>query len=322
MNKKILVIGDNHIYDKTPSTRNDNYLESTTNKLRECIQYGRDLNVDAIILLGDLFHEREVGPEARNKVLKILIEDRKFPIYITVGNHDIKSSYPLEKTTLGTLIESGVLIKTDYAEDLDIAFAHFHPDLDQNIKNGFLASKDCLIWSCHASIADKKNMFEEFLVMFDDIEINERNMIVFSGHIHQPMEYQREDKKIFLNPGAIGRTSANKDNLSRDLKILYFEYSLKGEIIEKKYLPLKSARHHTEVFKIEEINVAKAQKEDVKNFIKQVSYIRNNNWAVCMLEDKLKTLKDLAKKSNLSDDVAEIAIEAVRCVNDKDCEEK
>ena len=135
----------------------------------------------------------------RNGVIKILVKERNFPVYITVGNHDIQSSHPLENCTLGTLIDAGLLIKTDFVSDLNIAFAHFHNDLDNEIRNGYLTTNSALIWSCHASISDVPGRQEEHMIVFENIPLHPNNVMVISGHIHKPMECVRSDKKIFIN---------------------------------------------------------------------------------------------------------------------------
>ena len=315
MNKKVLFVGDNHISSKTPINRLDNYMEATLNKLQDCINIGKSAKVDAIVLLGDLFDRREEGPEARNGALKILSEPRDFPVYITVGNHDIQSSFPLEKSSLGTLIEAGVLIKTDYVENLGIAFAHFTPNLDEDIKNGFLTSIDAVIWSCHASLSDKLDRFEEFTILFEPIPLHEKTKIVISGHIHHPMRQQRSDDKIFINPGAIGRRSANKDNLSRDLKVLLLEYDLDGKILKEEYLPLPSAKNYLEVFNLEKISITKAEKKDAKEFIQKINQIKSNNWSFAVVEDKVSVLKNYAKSQDVEQNIVDVAIKAVEYVN-------
>jgi DNA repair exonuclease SbcCD nuclease subunit len=283
--------------------------------LLDCLNIGVEEKVDAIVLLGDLFDVREVSPEARNLTLQTLKcqpsgKAWPFPIYITVGNHDIASSYPLDKSSLGTLISAGVLLKEDYVPELSIAFAHYEPDLDSDILNGKLANHPALIWSCHASIGNQVDRFEEYMILFDDIPVHPNNMLVISGHIHHPMKCFRKDGKKFVNPGAIGRTAATKDNLNRLLKVYLLEYDLDGNIHNEKYILLPSAKSFEEVFKIEEIQNKKAHKEDVRDFVKSISVMKANNWYYLHTEDKVKVLKSDGKKDDLNDMIIDIAINA------------
>lgn len=313
---RVLFVGDNHISSKTPINRTDNYMEATLNKLSDCVDIAIDKKVDAVVLLGDLFDRREEGSEAVSGTVKILNRKRNFPIYITVGNHDIMSTYPLERSSLGIVIESGLLLKEDYVSELGIAFAHFTPSLDNDIKEGFLKSYPAPIWACHASISDSPSMFEEFTFLFEDTPLHEHTKLVISGHIHHPMRKLRSDGKLFINPGAIGRRSANKDNLERELSVLLLDYDLKGNILNEEYLKLPSARPSSEVFNIAAIETDKLKKAGVKQFTQKVALIANNNWSYTNLDDKIIALKKIAKSEKIEDTVIDYAIKAVKFVND------
>jgi hypothetical protein len=179
-----------------------------------------------------------------------------------------------------------------------------------------LTTNSALIWSCHASISDVPGRQEEHMIVFENIPLHPNNVMVVSGHIHKPMECVRSDKKIFINPGCIGRQSANKDNFERDLKIFALEYDeVSGEIFKQEYILLNSALHHTVVFKMEEIESNKEQKAEVKEFIKSIASINTNSWNFTSLDDKLDALKKYAKEANMEDDVIEIVVNAVKSVN-------
>lgn len=313
---KVLFVGDNHISSKTPINRIDNYTEASLNKLSDCIDIGIENKVDAIVLLGDLFDRREEGSEAVSGTVKILNKKRDFPIYITVGNHDIMSTYPLEKSSLGIIIETGLLIKEDFVPELGIAFAHFRPSLDDEIKNGFLTSIPATIWSCHASISDSPSMFDEFTFLFEDTPLHDKTKIVISGHIHHPMRQLRKDKKLFINPGAIGRRSANKDNLERDLSVLLLDYDLNGNINNEQYFYLPSARPAHEVFNIAAIETDKLKKTNVKQFTQKIALITNNNWSYTNIEDKIIALKKIAETEKIDSKVIDYAIKAIKFVTD------
>ena len=95
------------------------------------------------------------------------------------------------------------------------------------------------------------------------------------------------------------------------------EYDLDGTIIKKEYIALESAKNYKEVFKVEEIFAKKEEQKEVKEFIKQVASIKAHNWMHNSLEDKLKALRELGKKSNVDDDIIDIAVEAVKTVGEQ-----
>jgi DNA repair exonuclease SbcCD nuclease subunit len=320
---KVMFVGDIHLMDRQPKNRLDDYSLSIRTKLIECFQIAEERKLDAVVLLGDLFEVYEVGPLLRNQTLEILKgipngnKPWSFPIYICVGNHDLDSSSNLEKTALGTLISAGLLIKKGYEPSLGISFAHYTPSLDREIKQGFLTTSSAIIWVCHASISTKLDRFAEYAYLFEDTPLHPNTNLVISGHIHHEMTQTRSDGKRFINPGSISRYSASRDNLEKDIKILILDYTLDGEIQNEEYIKLKSAKPASEVFKIEEMQAAKELKKDTHEFKLKVANMRTTSWQFTNLDDKLSALRTKAENANISNEIIDLAINAVKTVNTK-----
>lgn len=320
---KVMFVGDIHLMDKQPKNRLDDYSLAIRTKLIECFEIAEERKLDAVVLLGDLFEVCEVGALLRNQTLNILNggpngnKAWSFPIYICVGNHDLDSSSNLEKTALGTLISAGCLVKTDYSPSLGISFAHYHPSLDRDIKAGLLTTSSAIIWVCHASISNKLDRFGEYTFLFEDISLHPNTSLVISGHIHHEMKQTRSDGKRFINPGAISRYSASRDNLEKDIEILILDYTLDGEILNEEYIKLKSAKPASEVFKLEEMKAAKDLKKDTLEFKIKVANMRTHSWQFTTLDDKLAALKVMAEQSDISEEITNIVLDAVRKVNEK-----
>jgi hypothetical protein len=209
------------------------------------------------------------------------------------------------------------LIKTDYEPTLGISFAHYHPSLDRDIKSGFLTTSSAIIWVCHASISNKLDRFGEYTFLFEDTPLHPNTSLVISGHIHHEMKQTRSDGKRFINPGAISRYSASRDNLEKDIEILILDYTLDGEILNEEYLKLKSARPASEVFKLDEIKAAKDLKKDTLEFKIKVAQMRTHSWQFTSLDDKLAALKVMAEQSEIGEEITSIVVDAVRKVNEK-----
>jgi DNA repair exonuclease SbcCD nuclease subunit len=320
---KVMFVGDIHLMDRQPKNRLDDYSLSIRTKLIECFQIAEERKLDAVVLLGDLFEVYEVGPLLRNQTLEILKglpngnKPWSFPIYICVGNHDLDSSSNLEKTALGTLISAGLLIKKDYEPSLGLSFAHYTPSLDREIKQGFLTTSSAIIWVCHASISTKLDRFAEYAYLFEDTPLHPNTNLVISGHIHHEMTQTRSDGKRFINPGSISRYSASRDNLEKDIKILILDYTLDGEIQNEEYIKLKSAKPASEVFKLEEMQAAKELKKDTHEFKLKVANMRTTSWQFTNLDDKLSALRTKAENANISNEIIDLAINAVKTVNTK-----
>jgi len=312
---KVLVIGDNHCKDKKPANRIDEYWLTATNEFLETLQIAENFKVDYAVYLGDIFDQRLSGPKTRNTLIKHLMcqSDGKpwsFRKFVVVGNHDIESSYSLMESDLGSLIESGLLEKTDFCKEYGIGFAHFNPDIEDQIEKGLLLSHNAVLWACHAAISDKpNNMYRTTL--FQDLPLNDSTQVVFAGHIHTPMTCLREDGKIFINPGAVGRTSAKKDNIERDIYVVMLDYDLDGNTYEVKYIPVTTALPADQVFRLEEIKEEKEVKKELQEFVKQTASFKSGAWTYTTLDDKVESIREFAKEKNVNDEVVEIAVNAM-----------
>ena len=315
--KKIrtLVVGDNHCKDKKPANRIDEYWLTATNEFLETLQIAEEQKVDFVIYLGDIFDSRVAGPKTRNTLIKHLLcqpngKEWSFRKFVVVGNHDIESSYPLMESDLGTLIEAGLLEKTDFCEEYGVAFAHFNPDIEEQIERGLFLSQNAVLWACHAAISVKpNNMYRT--VLFDDIPMNDTTQDVFAGHIHTPMSSERSDGKMFINPGAVGRTSAKKDNIERDIYVVMLEYDLDGNTYDIKYIPITSALPADEVFRLEEIKEEKEVKKELQEFVKQAASFKSGAWTYTTIDDKLHSIREFGKEKNIEEEVVEIAVNAI-----------
>ena len=159
--KKILVVGDQHLWHTTPENRVDDYMQATLEEFEECFEIAKSNNVDAIILLGDLFEKPEPNALVRNQVLR-LFRECIIPIYALEGNHDKDSADDLNKTALGTLFDAGILIRSDYEPSLGIKFWHYTKSLDSEIQNGCMTSSSAIIQCAHASISTELDRFQEY----------------------------------------------------------------------------------------------------------------------------------------------------------------
>jgi hypothetical protein len=90
---------------------------------------------------------------------------------------------------------------------------------------------------------------------------------------------------------------------------------LDGEILGEEYLKIISEKPSSEVFKIDEINAAKDLKQNTLEFKLKVANMRTDTWHFTTLDDKLAAVKAKAEDANISDEIANIAMAAIRKVN-------
>lgn len=320
--KKVLFIGDQHIWHITPPNRLDVYSEAIIAKMRECLfDIAPSKNVDAIVLLGDLFEKPEPNAIVRNQVLR-MFKECTIPIYALEGNHDKDSADDLNKTALGTLFDAGILIRSDYEPSLGIQFWHYTKSLDSEIQSGCMTSSSAIIQCAHASISTELDRFGEYLFLFEKTPLHPNTSLVISGHIHHAMEQVREDNKKFVNPGAISRYASSKDNLEKQIQVYYLEYSLDGTIIDEEYIPLKSARPASEVFRLDEIELNKAHKLETKKLIEKMATITTNNWSHTNIDDKIAFITLEAREAQMNNKSIEIIVDALKYAQEVKKKEK
>lgn len=322
MKNKVLFVGDNHIDNVTPTSRSDNYMIACLEELQESLDIAKANQCNAVVFLGDLFHRMEVNARCRNKVLRILKNDENgdpwpFKKLICVGNHDIDHNIQnLEKSALGTLLEAGVLDMVDEDIDLGITFGHFHSRLTHEIKDGLFDDIKTPILVVHASVV--LSPYYGDYAIFDEMPLSPATKFVIAGHIHFPMESVRRDGKIFINPGNVGRERATKENMSRVPKVLLLEYNEDCSDYRQKLITLTKSAEPEDIFRVEQIQERKKNLIDTKEYIKRVAQI--SSWKD--VDDKYESLRISGKIKQLDGEIIEMAIEAVKMVNDEKIKKK
>ena len=267
---KLAFIGDVHLDDKTPGTRSDDYCLTVIKKLDWIFNWCLNNDVDKIILLGDLFHRREVGGRARNLCLRVF---KKYynkpgfpPVIATVGNHDTGNDLNnLKRTTLWTLVIGGYIKTMEYDPDSKVAFLHHHVHVDEEIKNNGLHHDEALIWSSHASIYTSAY---KYAVDFHALDITGPCQLVVTGHVHATYSCKRRDGKMLINPGHIGRNAFLAQTPKHPIQFLVVEHD-GSKILSTEYIPIEIAKNYEEVFNLEKINTQKNIRKKVKSLVAQ-----------------------------------------------------
>jgi DNA repair exonuclease SbcCD nuclease subunit len=310
MKKRFLVVGDNHIDNKTPMYRVDNYLQTCIEELRETLLMAEAIKADYYILLGDVFNRIEVSGECRNKVIKTLSSNEgvpwNFKKYCVVGNHDIAHNPDyLEKSALTSLLYGGDIKCIDKLPDLPVRFFHFEPDLDEKLRKGLLEDFEEKIIFLHASIVDKPTRFEH--VLFNDLRLNEGTKLIVSGHIHGQMETSKNDVK-FVNPGSLGRTEVSEKHQPH---VLIFDYDFISDKFEYKFLKLKNSLPYDLIFDIEKSTQKKEEDKNTEEFIKAVTDVDFSDNLTGNLENDLRLF---AEKQQINNIITNLVIDTMNLV--------
>lgn len=308
---KILFVGDTHGDDNTPEKRKDSYVDACLAEMEEIVEIAHQKECDLVLHLGDVFHRIEPGPLIRNGYLRILLQS-KIPWYTLIGNHDVKHNldqyYP--QSSIRTLVEAGVLKTDDSIEKYGIHLVHHTATKADEFKEGYLSDKAYPIVAAHISIT-LGPYFGSF-VLFDEIPTNKATKLIVAGHIHDAMQKKRADGVRFINPGSISRERLNDANKLKEPQVLFMEYDLEGNIYQEEYIKLKASKPADEIFKIEEAQIKKDNKQDAEKYIKQISMMN----IIGDDEDIYESLKQSGKLKNIDEKVIDLAIQTLKTVSD------
>lgn len=266
---KFVYMTDQHITNKWPQSRLDNYLETILNKVEWVIQFANQ--EDAYILLGgDLVDRYTCSPEVVNKIISIFRTANK-PIFGIVGNHDVyaQNFHVLDNVILGTVFKSGIvnLLTADpifITEDnmvVQLTGANYIPDMEKHKELYQPVRCPDSNWSIHIihSFLIKKH-WETLKRQYTLItEVNSSADIILAGHEHQGFGVVEDNGTIFINPGSLGRISSSLTEIARKPCIALIELTPEGrgaQIIE-----VPCAPDGNDVLSRELIEVEKARKE-------------------------------------------------------------
>lgn len=310
--KRFLVVGDNHLDSKSPSSRLDNYMEAGLMELKETLKIAKATNCDYYILLGDLFHRIDVGGECRNRAIEILASDEgepwPFEKYLIIGNHDIAHDpEKMIKSPAQSLVSAGILKCVDAIPGL-IRFKHFTPTLDQELRDGALETHDEKIICLHASITDKPLIFDH--VLFEDLKVNPKTKLLFSGHIHRKMEAEKDGVKFF-NPGSVGRPEISSDFEKNKVSVLLCQFDFDTDDYKTKTVELKYSLPYDVIFDLDANKKKKIENKNTELFIDEITNVSMESE---ISSDIIEDLILFAKKGNISKDVSEMAVQTVNII--------
>ncbi len=102
----LLFIGDPHVEGRTPGFRRDNYPETVLAKLKWCLEYSGQQNLQPI-LLGDIFDKPRDNPNWLLSRMLDIFDGHCIPAIF--GNHDCANPHLDENDSLTLLVKAGAI---------------------------------------------------------------------------------------------------------------------------------------------------------------------------------------------------------------------
>jgi DNA repair exonuclease SbcCD nuclease subunit len=316
---KILLLGDIHLMDKAPRNAADSYTQDILDILEHTAKLELELDCDAVIWAGDIFHHKQPSRTSHRLVLKAIEAVKRYRnLWIVTGNHDISNdqlSSVHEQQPLGVLFEAGAKELVGWHPELpvygvpwqqrwgaegviDEVFADYRAEFQQLEPAAAPMQQESSLVVTHAALfppAEKPNNWETT----DPLDVAAAMGgagYVYYGHIHEDHGFYEVEGVTFGNVGAISRGSLTEYNLERKIQVAIWSPEAGFEAIE---VPQRPA---AEVFKVEQAAAVKEVKLDLETFLSSVG---STQLQISSSDSVIQHLREL----DLDEDIRRRAIE-------------
>lgn len=251
---RVLIVGDIHLSDRSPSIRHDSYAEEVLAKLEFTSDLAKERAVDAVVWAGDVFHIKTPSRTSHALVQSTIDIGKSYdrPWLIVPGNHDMQHNRldSLDSQPLGTLFKAGAECLDGKSRAIDGIYGV-----------PFLPSFDTEDWKGHGSFGayvDEWQASEHALMVthapivppWEDLPYNvikaaqwaaefKRSGSVYYGHMHHCDGDYAEGEFTFCNQGALSRGSLHESTLARKPAVTLWTTEDGFERIEVPHRPVE-----------------------------------------------------------------------------------
>ena len=271
---KLLYFTDPHLTTRIPRSRTDDYPQAILAKLREVFEVAQGRGADVVLCGGDLFDTPRVSPRLAGE-LAAMLRALPVPFYVVLGNHDTFGQNPetWPQTELGILVRAGLVRLLDRErvieqDGLRIEGQPYFPGIDDDAVSYRMGGDRALrILAAHGMLVPSapEGMAHTPVVSIGRPEEGWPHLILV-GHYH-PGFVEKQSGSLVLNPGALARTDAGLDNLSRAVQMAWVVlHPASRRPITYELLPVRTARPAVEVLTRDHLDRRRAQARAVLAF--------------------------------------------------------
>ena len=214
---KVLFIGDPHLNYQTPQSRKDVYPQTMLEKIKAIAKIANEQNIDDIVFLGDMFHQRYQPYSYMMKCFLAFKEFNKAP-YSIIGNHDLifERIDTFEESPLNFLFMTGVvkhLEKLEYNDVVLKGFDYTTPINENDTKDKYTV--------CVAHQYYNTPLYKFYIKPEDALNLGYNAYVL--GHDHTVYDDISNDMFKVIRPGSLSRGTAHSSNLMRDVYGVIFD---------------------------------------------------------------------------------------------------
>lgn len=241
-------------------------------------QYG-DINYNEII------NEIAYGNKTIDDLVKAVKTGKSMPIIGVKGNHELiggevstykkTSLYNLVKSNLITLVDNNnpIIFKDESGFTVAITGSDYTHNIDGDDKSAYIVKEklaDFHIHIVHGMLMPKSYGKKFKHTVISDIAYETKADLTINGHDHLGYDVQEIDGKLFVNPGAILRLTADKREMERMPKILIIDITKENGIQVKTHY-LECAKPGDEVLTRDHILRAKEKSDELEDIESLIS---------------------------------------------------
>ena len=214
---KIMFVGDLHLNYQTPSSRKDVYPQTMLEKVKAVAKLAEENEVDDVILLGDVFHQRYQPYSYMMKCFMAFKEFKK-PPYSIIGNHDLifERIESFDESPLNFLFMTGVvkhLTELEYGDVLVKGFDYTTPISPNEVIDKYTI--------CVAHQYYNTPLYKYYISPTDALSLSYNSYVL--GHDHTVYDNVTNDKFNVIRCGSLSRGTAHSSNLMRDVYVDIFD---------------------------------------------------------------------------------------------------
>jgi exonuclease SbcD len=256
---KFIVANDLHYQGSPPRARQDDYQAAIEAKIREVFQIAQRENARAILVAGDLFNTPGVSIPTFINFYRLLKESpcEILAIHGSPDHDGLAAS--IDRTWYQVLVDTKVIQDVERLPQIDdnivITGTGANPETDHGI-NDYMPDKTIEehldrtegrygfihIHLAHGMLLERPPGTDFFrYTLLEDVAAQENAPdVLICGHYHPGWGIKKLGRTLFINPGAIARTSASPVEFERPVQAAIL--TVENGVADARLVPLQSAQ--------------------------------------------------------------------------------